>query len=303
MKRLLRRWFLGKMTIIIAPGKGSRASHLHLSYPFLSFLSLLLIGVLIAGIYFADTYIGYSKAIRTNRALVQERDYYSQQVEETLDMLEKVKDIESNLRGMLEMGSVRDIIENYPVGGSEGEVISALPHSSDIFERYRFDSNVAMVRRDVWEQEQSLSDIEGFIAQKKEMLLSTPSIWPIFGYITSGYGWRTHPIRGNREFHRAIDMYSPLEKNTPIRATARGRVVVAGWSGSYGRLVVVDHGNGFSTRYAHCSNIIVEQGDRVEQGQIIAYVGRSGTATGNHVHYEVWYRGKPVNPMDFVRGR
>jgi murein DD-endopeptidase MepM/ murein hydrolase activator NlpD len=68
-------------------------------------------------------------------------------------------------------------------------------------------------------------------------------------------------------------------------------------------MVIVDHGNGFSTRYAHISRFTVEQGDEVEQGQIIGYIGSTGNSTGPHLHYEVWHQGKPVNPMQFVKGR
>ena len=151
--------------------------------------------------------------------------------------------------------------------------------------------------------QQSIKNIESFITRKRDVLLSTPSIWPSFGYVTSKYGWRTHPLLKRKEFHRAIDIYNPLGRRTPVRATARGKVVVAGWVGSFGRSVIIDHGNGFSTRYSHCSKLIVKQGENVEQGQTIAYVGSTGMSTGNHLHYEVWYRGKHINPLRFVKGR
>lgn len=303
MKKKITEWFGKKITLIVAPGKGSRAFHIQFSYPFALFLSLLTVGIISAGFYFSDIFISHYQLAQTNRQLVMEREEFSRQVEESLEMVQKVREVETRLRGMLGMDTARSIIENYPVGGSGGDLMASIPYSDALFENQRFNSNVALVKREAWDQQQSIDQIEGFIAQKRDMLLSTPSIWPIFGYITSGYGWRTHPIRRTREFHSAIDLYSPLRQNTPIRATANGRVVVAGWAGGYGRLIVIDHGNGFSTRYGHCSQLLVEQGDRVEQGQIIAYVGQTGTATGPHLHYEVWYRGKAVNPMNFVRGR
>jgi len=303
MKRKFKEWYSSKITIILAPGKGSRSYHLQLSYPFTLFLTLLTVGIISSGYYFSDVFISHANLQKTNRQLVAERERFSRQIEESLEMVHQVREVETRLRGMLGMETSRNIIENYPVGGAGGDLIASLPHSEGFFETQRFNSNVALVKREAWDQEQSIEQIEGFIAQKRDMLLSTPSIWPVFGYITSGYGWRTHPIRRNREYHTALDLYNPLGQNTPIRATADGRVVVSGWAGGYGRLVVIDHGNGFSTRYAHCSTLLVGQGERVEQGQIIAYVGRTGTATGNHLHYEVWYRGKAVNPMNFVRGR
>ncbi|NLB34280.1 MAG: M23 family metallopeptidase [Elusimicrobia bacterium] len=303
MKNKIKEWYSSKITLILAPGKASRSFHLQISYPFASFLLILTLGIISSAFYFSDVFISYANLQKSNRQLVAEREHFSKKVEESLEMVQKVREVETKLRGMIGMETSRNIIENYPIGGAGGDLIASLPFSEGYFETQRFNSNVALVKREAWDQQQSIEQIEGFIAQKRDMLLSTPSIWPIFGYITSGYGWRTHPIKKTREFHSAIDLYSPLGQNTPIRATADGRIVVAGWAGGYGRLVVIDHGNGFSTRYGHCSSILVEQGDRVEQGQIIAYVGRTGSATGNHLHYEVWYRGKAVNPMNFVRGR
>ncbi|MEA3506373.1 MAG: M23 family metallopeptidase [Elusimicrobiota bacterium] len=251
-----------------------------------------------------NIYTDYLYAVKKNQELVQQNVHYSQQVEETLNMLSNVKRIEAQLRGMLGMKSAKNIVEHYPTGGAFSEDSGMFLSGSDsINHRSRFESNVAEIKRESWQQNQSLNDIKGFINRKKDVLLSTPSIWPVFGYITSGYGWRTNPISRRRENHRAIDIYNMQGLRTPIRTTARGRVVLAGWAGSYGKLAIIDHGNGFSTRYAHLSRFTVEQGDKVEQGQIIGYIGSSGNSTGPHLHYEVWHQGKPVNPMQFVKGR
>lgn len=304
MIKKIKNWFNKKLTLIFAPSRGSRSFHVSLSYPFTTFLVFLIISIFTAGAYFSNIYLGYIQAIEANRKLVDEKRHYSQKVEETLNMLHKVQEIETRLRGMLGMKSKRNVIENYHVGGPiAGDKLNLSLELDAIYDRARFDSNINEVRRETWEQQQSIKKIEGFINKKRDILLSTPSIWPIFGYMTSSYGWRVHPITGRKEHHRAIDIYSVYRKKTAIRATARGKVIVAGWAGSLGKLVIIDHGNGFSTRYAHCSSIIVKQGNNVEQGQIIAYVGNTGLSTGPHLHYEVWYRGKPINPIRFVKGR
>jgi len=303
MIKRIKAWFSKKITLIIAPSRGSRSLHIHLSYPFVTFLSLLIILIFTGGAYITEIYFSYVNAIQSNQRLVREKDMYSKKVEETLDLLQDIRKVETKLKGMLGMKNARNVIENYSVGGTFKEDDLSYGLLSDIYDQFRFKSNVNELKREVWEQNQSIKNIDSFILRKRDMLLSTPSIWPIFGYLTSGFGWRTHPITRRKEFHKAIDMYNPLGKRTPIRATARGKVVLAGWAGSFGRMVIIDHGNGFSTRYAHCSNIIVKQGDQVVQGQIIAFVGKTGLSTGNHLHYEVWYRGKPINPMRFVKGR
>jgi murein DD-endopeptidase MepM/ murein hydrolase activator NlpD len=304
MIKHIKNWFSNKITLIFAPNHGSRSLHISMSYPFFTLLIFSLIGLVTAGVYISRVYIGYYQAIETNKKLIAENRYYSGQVDQALNMLHKVQNIEARLRGMLGMKNIRNVIENYHIGGAEVAKNLNLPNEIDsLFERRRFEANMGEFKREFWEQQQRAKNIESFIDKKKDVLLSTPSIWPIFGYTTSKYGWRTHPITGKRENHRGLDMYSLQGRNTPIRATANGKIIHAGWAGSFGRMVIVGHGNGFSTRYAHCSKILVKQGEQVEQGQIVAYVGNTGLSTGPHLHYEVWYRGKRVNPKRFVKGR
>lgn len=120
---------------------------------------------------------------------------------------------------------------------------------------------------------------------------------PVSGRISSGYGMRRHPIRGGRRMHTGIDI--PASRGTPIKASGDGRVVSASYRNGYGYCVIIDHGGGVATLYAHCSKMYVKAGQNVKQGERIAAVGSTGLATGPHVHWEVRINGKPVNP----RGR
>ena len=116
-----------------------------------------------------------------------------------------------------------------------------------------------------------------------------------FGMRTSSYSIRRfHPISKKYKRHTGID-YSAAH-GTPIFATAGGTVEFAGWRGGYGKIVVIRHPNGYKTYYGHCSRLLVKKGTYVKQGQTIARVGRTGQATGPHVHYEIRINGKPVNP-------
>lgn len=128
-----------------------------------------------------------------------------------------------------------------------------------------------------------------------------PSLWPVLGPITSGFGQRVDPVlgTGEGEFHKGIDIAAPL--GTPIRATANGVVISAGLSNGYGREVVIDHGHGLKTLYGHMSGFNVLAGQTVFTGQIIGYVGHSGRTTGNHVHYEVKINDLAVNPHKYLR--
>jgi len=120
-------------------------------------------------------------------------------------------------------------------------------------------------------------------------------LWPVPGRISSGYGWRVHPIFGTREFHTGIDIAAPW--GTPIEAAAPGTVLFTGWMRGYGMLVILDHGNGLSTTYSHLSSYGVHVGEYVDRGQVIARIGSTGWSTGPHLFFEVREDGQPVNPL------
>jgi len=125
-----------------------------------------------------------------------------------------------------------------------------------------------------------------------------PGIWPIEGVLRSSFGGRSDPFSGEGAFHTGIDLAAPV--GTSVRASADGVVVSAAWSGAYGKLVVVDHGNGLQTYYAHLSSFLVIPGEEVRRGQTIALSGSTGRATGPHMHYEVRLAGTPVNPYKYL---
>lgn len=123
-------------------------------------------------------------------------------------------------------------------------------------------------------------------------------IWPVRGEISSPYGERIHPIKGNKSMHTGIDIAAPL--GTPIIAAKSGTVQFAGLAGGYGLTVIIDHGYGVSTVYAHCFQLNVKKGQEVKQGEIIALVGSTGLSTGPHLHFEIRMNGKPVNPENYL---
>ncbi len=125
-----------------------------------------------------------------------------------------------------------------------------------------------------------------------------PSIWPVQGVLRSSFGGRTDPFSGEGAFHTGVDLAAA--SGTPVHVTADGVVVSAGWSGDYGRLVTVDHGNGLETYYAHLSQSLVVPGQEVRLGQVIALSGGTGRATSPHLHYEIRVAGTPVNPYKYM---
>jgi murein DD-endopeptidase MepM/ murein hydrolase activator NlpD len=120
---------------------------------------------------------------------------------------------------------------------------------------------------------------------------------PVHGRLSSRYGWRTHPIGGHRQHHEGIDIAAA--KGTRIDAVRGGKVTFSGEAQGYGNLLVIDHGNGLTSRYAHCDELNVQVGDRVHSGQGVATVGSTGRSTGPHLHFEVRQNGESIDPQEF----
>jgi murein DD-endopeptidase MepM/ murein hydrolase activator NlpD len=124
--------------------------------------------------------------------------------------------------------------------------------------------------------------------------------WPVAGSVTSGYGWRIHPIAKTRRMHTGIDIAAPT--GTPVHAAADGVVIRAtqGWNGGYGNVVIVDHGSDITTLYGHNSSLASSVGREVKRGEVIAYVGSTGNSTGPHCHFEVRGKGATQNPLSWL---
>lgn len=123
-------------------------------------------------------------------------------------------------------------------------------------------------------------------------------IVPVNGPVSSEFGWRVHPIAGTERLHTGMDF--AVDYGTPILSAAAGQVIFAGWYGGYGNAVIVDHGGGITTLYAHASELFVQEGDGVSQGNQIASVGSTGYSTGPHLHFEVRLDGEPVDPRQYL---
>ncbi|MBR0279411.1 MAG: M23 family metallopeptidase, partial [Synergistaceae bacterium] len=122
--------------------------------------------------------------------------------------------------------------------------------------------------------------------------------WPVMGRINSPFGWRTHPVTRRRDFHTGIDIKA--NRNDPIKAAGSGHVVYSGWMGGYGKVLVIEHSNGQSTLYAHCSALLAGKGASVSSGQLVARIGTTGRSTGPHLHFEVRNGSSPVNPIKYL---
>jgi murein DD-endopeptidase MepM/ murein hydrolase activator NlpD len=148
-------------------------------------------------------------------------------------------------------------------------------------------------------QQAQLSALQSLLMDARIESNLKPTGMPVPGYISSYFGVRPDPFDGHSARHTGIDISTPF--GTAVHAVAEGMVTFAGTRSGYGNVVEVDHGNGYMTRYAHNSVLDVHPGQHVQVGDVLAQAGSTGRSTGSHVHFEVWYDGRVVNPLAFVR--
>ena len=174
--------------------------------------------------------------------------------------------------------------------------------SADIIKQTQL--KLQQISKQFYIQSKSFDEIAELAKNKSELLASIPAIIPIQvkdlkRQVTSGFGWRIHPIYKTQEFHPGLDF--PSNQGTPVYATGNGRVEFANFDNSgYGLHIIINHGFGYQTLYAHLSKISVKVGEKVKRGQLIGYVGSTGLSTAPHLHYEVIKNNEKVNPINYI---
>jgi murein DD-endopeptidase MepM/ murein hydrolase activator NlpD len=147
--------------------------------------------------------------------------------------------------------------------------------------------------------EKNLDTLLSHFEQLQGQFATRPSIAPVIGYRSSGFGWRLDPFDpGRRAFHYGLDIATV--HGNPVVATADGSVIRVAYDGSLGNNIIINHGNGITTLFGHLSKTLVKPGDKVKRGDTIGLVGRTGRALGDHVHYEIRLNGNPVNPNSYI---
>lgn len=189
------------------------------------------------------------------------------------------------------------------VGGHESHPeVGAFKYGGEVIRSVL--SRMDILQQQMVFQARSLDTIMALAKDQEKMLASIPSIKPVREdklqksmNVLSGFGFRIHPVYKIKKFHQGVDF--PARIGTPIQATGDGVVIEAGWHQGYGNCVRINHGYGYETWYAHMNKMSVRVGERVKKGQKIGEVGDTGLSTAPHLHYEVHYKGKPINPIHF----
>jgi len=263
------------ITIMMVPH--SRTKTLSIRVPF--------VGIALCVLMFlvGTAYIGAVSVRTVEYYNMRERlSYVSTQFVELKPTMYSLKLAENEFRKLFALKSKTEVLEN-----------------ADFSDKGSLDMEV--LRKQISESMESVMDIKKYIAEQKDLYLATPVGFPAPGRISSSYGYREHPKYGDEKFHSGLDISVALE--TPVKSTADGIVSFAGWTPGGGYTVVVEHGHGYSTAYAHNKKTVAKIGQRVKRGDVISLSGSTGISTGPHIHYEVWKDGRHVNPNTFLTRR
>ncbi len=273
-RKYLRKAFT-PITIMLIPHSNSRP--LNLKIPSIGVI-LSIAMWLIGSIYVL------SMAVNTfeYRMMKEKLNYYSGQFIEIRATMNALKKAEAEFRNLFSLGSREKVLENvHPTDSGSIDMDALKDQIKNTMEK--------------------VNGIREYLKEQKDIYLATPKGWPVKGRVTSYYGSRENPLHGGKDFHSGVDIST--NSGTPVRATADGVVSFSGWSGGSGNLVVLEHGFGYSTFYAHNKENTVMVGQQVKRGDILAYSGSTGSSTGPHSHYEIWKDGGHINPMPFIEGR
>ncbi len=252
------------------------------------------------GLYF-DKIARQEKLEQENKILKSQLSEFNQVIDSVQEKLGAVRAWESEIRKQRNFKPVDPQIREMGIGGvpSLDSATSNLPSELRLdcaLLKLQLEQLTAKVDLEV----DLMSELKKNSDFRRDMYENTPTIYPVYGYVTSPYGYRIHPILGRKIFHEGIDIAN--RKGTYVHATADGVVIRSkvNGKGSFGNNIILRHKYGFSTRYAHLSKVLVKRGQRVKKGEVIGYMGSTGRSTGSHLHYEVRRYGRYRDPEPYL---
>ena len=295
-------------TVLVLPDATARARKFHITKTAITVVSTFLGVAFLAFGFFIHQYITLNVHLLELARLRREARSHDVVVDRLFQLekeLVQLRELDGRLRLVAGLNAPRDDgagANDRGVGGIQTNVAKALDEAirnDKLSVMERMTQELDQLSREMTERIASLTELRGHLEERRSVLAATPTIWPLRGLVTSGFGYRRSPFTGARELHDGLDISAP--HGAPVLAAAEGVVAYAGpLSGGYGNVVYVDHGHGFFSFYGHNSQNLVKSGQRVKRGQIIAQVGNTGMSTGPHVHYSVRYKGVWVNPLRYI---
>ena len=303
-----------KLSFIILSNSGTTVKQIAVPVVLLVALALVIpLGAAFIGISLYD-YQTLRKSLSGNHQLTQtideQRDDIGQQRLQIQSFAHEINALKEKLVKLDQFEEKIRLIANLAPGQTDGDLFGVGGTAPEDLEpqlelTQRHEGLMREMHRQVGEldtasqrKENRFSTLLDKLEGQRNLMASTPAIRPTSGWMTSRFGHRVSPFTGRKEFHKGVDIAN--RKGTAILATADGIVSYAGKKGAMGHVLVIDHGHGMITRYAHLSEALKKRGEKVKRGDTIAQMGNSGRSTGPHLHYEVHLNGVPVNPATYI---
>ena len=292
-----------KLTFLLIPDSMGTPRQVSVSITLIySLLGALLI-LIITTFFLSSHFFSYEVAQEELTRLRAENQQLAEKFEQMRWNLAEVEDRYSELvsreirvRSLFDLPEINTEERQLGVGGPEPAVLAGFSES----EKDAFITELEvdrLLRLSQFELE-NYQSIENSLVDIKDRLRHTPSIWPSTGWVSRGWGMKYDPFTGYRQMHRGLDIAN--HTNTPVVATADGRVALISTATELGKCITLDHGYGYRTRFGHLAQLLVKNGQRVKRGEVIGLMGSTGYSTGPHLHYEVFRNSQFHNPTDYI---
>lgn len=312
----IRNLMKENFTFIVVPHNGKSTKQLKLNKPAIYFTLALFTAFFI--FFIASTFYLFTTNTALSQNITQKSDKINRlndivkrqhtEIDElkntssiVINKLSHLYDLESKVRTMVGLSSDENVEK--PVASRSlnifSETLSTLNSEnfndvSSLVDSESVDAITDLISSQTENYGSLIKDVE----KQLKFLESKPDLWPVRGKISSPFGYRKHPISKRRHFHKGIDISN--NSGTNIVSSGSGIVTFSGWNGGYGRVIIVSHGYGYKSVYAHNKNNLVKVGDRVTKGQVIAKLGNTGRSTGPHLHFEIRFNGQHINPINVL---
>lgn len=265
---------------------------------------ILLLASIIGAVLFLIVYFGFAdrneEALREeNSRLRTQYNVLERRLDASMKVMDHIRNRDDNFYRVMMQVDPMSVSRRY-AGFDYEKSYSQLRGMSDVALIERLTQMTDLLDRQLYSQSQSFDQLREIAFSQKDKMEHIPGILPIHikDYtMSSGYGIRRDPVYGSKKFHEGLDFAA--KTGTPVYATADGTVSVAERKGSYGNCIDISHGYNYLTRYGHLSEILVKEGQAVKRGEIIGKVGSTGKSTGPHLHYEVRFKDRAQNPVNF----
>jgi len=225
----------------------------------------------------------------------------STKVDKFKNQIERLRELDYKLRLITDLEVERPRTSLYGIGGfveNNDKVLAKEAEQTNMDMLSLLNKDLSRLDKLARYQEESFNNLKMHLTDKKDLIERTPFRWPVRGFISSNFGPRSDPFTGQQKMHGGLDIVAP--SGTPIKAPADGIVTFSSVDPGFGNMLVIDHGYGMITRYAHNDTNLVNEGTRVKRGDIVGTVGTSGRSTGPHLHYEILINDVPISPLKMI---